>query len=634
MKKHLAFLFVLSFVFFIRESVAQTATESASPQYTAADLLNQKPRVKNIDCDYPTPEEIEKCTASGFPGGWVVKAPDGTVLRTLLSLPEKRLQIHFYKNGIEVFRQVIGPRDSKQPNEFRWMNHAGTRWGIDEDLDSAVDRWKIISAEEVSMEAVAAFVSKDTQQFLRLTPNPTELTALGLGKELESQVRQKVGKMGSEFAKAVQGLRLSPKAEWLQFNGGQPGIVPASKEGNSSDIIAYENVSAIVRDGENLDEIKQVILGTIVKVGENNWRLIGVPHLDDPNSPQIVADYTFFAPSALADVAQNAQVAASDGDEISKLIEKIIEKQGSLQAAPLKDREAIHEEILELMLKSVNLQPTLEDQDQWIRAAADWIDGGVRANEYPLGPQKLEILFGKVKTQFEGVELAAYVKYKQIMAAYYQRLHDGEDDLEVQLQWRQNLEKFIEEYGKTDGAARAMLELANYYEMMQKENEAVKWYKQLASEMPQSDHGKRAAGAVRRITSVGKVVPFKSKTASGAAFDLASLKGNPVVLYFWDSYTATETASLRQVANSNKELKIVSINVDDRPEMMKQYLEQNPMPASFIQVFDSTGGISLPGQSWGLQIPPMMVLIDAEGKVVRQNITGTADLVKALEDLK
>jgi hypothetical protein len=33
-------------------------------------------------------------------------------------------------------------------------------------------------------------------------------------------------------------------------------------------------------------------------------------------------------------------------------------------------------------------------------------------------------------------------------------------------------------------------------------------------------------------------------------------------------------------------------------------------------------------------MPPMMILIDAEGKVVRQNITNTADLVKAIEELK
>jgi len=645
MKKYLALVFVLQLGFFIGEAAAQNAAEqsaAAAPQYTAADLLAQRPRVKNIDCDYPSPEEIEKCTVAAISGGWVVKSPEGQTLRAFFSVGGKRTQVHFYKSGIEVFRQIIGPRDSNPPHEFRWMNHAGTRWGIDANLDGVIDQWKMISAEEVSLEAIAALISKDAQQFLRLAPSAEELTALGLAPSVESQARQKIGKMKEEFANVVQGLRLSTKAEWLGFNGGQPGIVPASKDGNPSDVIAYENVSVFVRDGENSSDIKQVILGTIVKVGENNWRLIGVPHWDDPASPQIVADYTFFVPEALLDYSQGpTTVPSSGGDEINKIMEMIGERQNALPETPAKDRAAIHEDILALMLQCAILQSTLttiEDAELWIRSAADMVDAAVRVNEYPGGPKKLELLFERVKAQFESVEPAAYVKYRQIMAEYYQqwneRLNDNEDISVLQRRWEQKIESFIEEYGQTEGAARAMLELAAHHEMNQSNNEAARWYQRIAQAMPQSDHGKRAAGAVRRIASVGKVVPFTSKTASGAAFNLAQLKGNPVVLYFWDHYTDTESATLRQVATANRDLRIVAINVDDQVETVKEYLTKNPMPQSFIQVFDTVDGVSQPGLYWGLQLPPMMILIDAEGKVVKQNISNTADLVKALDEMK
>ena len=630
MKKHIPILFVLSLGLCLSGSAAAQTGEQAASRYSAASLLNHRPQLKNanIDYDIPTPEEIERCTVSASPEGYVVKDADGRILRMFLPRGDK-IQASYYKNGIEVFRQLTGPRDSKQPNEFRWMNNAGTRWGIDETLNSSIDRWKMISAEEVSMEAVAALVAKDPQQFLRLAPSADEIASLGLGTGFASEVHKKVGQMQEDFASVVQEFRLSPNAEWVQFSGGQPGIVPADRDRNPSDVIAYEYVSAILRDGETH---KQIILGTIVKVGENNWRLIGVPHLDDPNASQFVADrYTFFVPGAFAATAQ-IQPPLPEQDEFNKLIDAINEKQDSLYTVAAEARAAIHNEILALMLQCAELQTTLEDADQWIRNAADMADNGVRANEYPDGSRKLEILFEKVKNQFESPEPAAYVKYKQIMADYYQRLHNGEDHLEVQLRWRQNLEKFAEEYGKTDGAARAMLELAGYNEMMQNENEALRWYQNLAQEQPQSDHGKRAAGAIRRIGSVGKVVPFSSQTTAGAAFSLAQLKGSPVVLCFWDSYTGLESDSLRQIASQYRDLQIVSVNVDDRPEGMEQYVKQNPIP--FVQLFDTVNHVSQAGQYWGLQIPPMMILIDAEGKVVRQNITSTQTLARLLEELK
>ncbi len=633
MKKHISLSFVLSLGLFVADlSAAQTGERAPAPaaaasQYTAPNLLARKPLLKNIDCDNPAPEDVAKCTVSTSSEGYIVKDANERTLRVFLARPEGGVQAGYFKNGTEVFRQLTA---SKKPSEFRWMNSAGSRWGIDDNADGVIDRWKMISAEEVSLEAVAALTSKDAQQFLRLAPAAEELATLGLNNTTESKVRQKVAQMKDGFAKALTGIGLSPKADWVQFSGGQPGIVPASKDGNALDVVSYENVSAIVRDGENHDEIKTIILGTIVKVGDNNWRLIGVPHLDDPNSQQIVADYTFYAPAAFGEVAQDGPPTPQGAGEINQIIEEIGEKQNSLAKVDIKDRAAIHEEILGLMLKCAALQSTLEDADLWIRQAADLVDGGVRGNEYPDGSRKLEILFQKVKEQFQSPEPAAYVKYKQIMAEYYQRLHNGEDNLKAIVEWMQNLEKLVEDYGKTEGAARAMLELGGYYEMMQNDNDAMKWYQKLAADMPSSDYGKRAAGAVRRIGSVGKVVPFTSKTTADAAFNLAQLKGSPVVLYFWDSYTETESAALKQLAAKYKDIKIVSIGVDDRPESLKKYLEANPLP--FLQLYDTVDGISQAGQYWGLQIPPMMIYIDADGKVVRQNITNTANLLKVIEE--
>ncbi|KKL09289.1 hypothetical protein LCGC14_2567350, partial [marine sediment metagenome] len=93
----------------------------------------------------------------------------------------------YYKNGLEVYRDVDSDFNRKA-DQFRWFHTSGSRWGIDDNEDGQIDRWKTISAEEVSAEAVAALSSGDTQRFMCLVLTPKELKSLGLGPEKQKQL--------------------------------------------------------------------------------------------------------------------------------------------------------------------------------------------------------------------------------------------------------------------------------------------------------------------------------------------------------------------------------------------------------------------------------------------------------------
>lgn len=637
------FTFLFSFSLFSGICFAQNG-EKSGPRYTPAQILRVAAFQPDVEVDTPgSAEEIEKCVVQEQPGTLILKDDTGKTLRVFMSRGGATVNhMGYFRNGIEVYRQFN--EKGTRPNEFRWMNNAGTRWGIDEDEDRIIDRWKMISAEEVSQEVISAFVKKDAKIFTRLAPTTEELGVLGLDAQTQSRVQQKTRMMQQGFEKTSAALELTPSTKWVQFSGTVPGLVPSSKDGNSADVLAYENAMVLVRD-EKDNSMKQIVLGTIVKIGENNWRLIGLPRLDDPESEMIATDFTFYPPGDVAAMMLNhgpQNTGPAPSEDVMELILHVQKLQSALHETPPEKRAALHEEILTATLKIASSYTTVDEIDIWIRQAANNVDGGVRANEYPDGPRKLEILFTKVKDELQLPHTAAYVKYVQIMSDYYQQLNEKKDPMRVNAAWTETLENFVGEFEKTEGAARAMLELGGYYEMVSQQNEALKWYRKIATDFPgESVIAKKAAGAVRRIESVGKAVPFSAKATNGASIDLAQLKGKIVVLYFWDSWSDSAfglSRDLKTIADKNKNIQFIGINVDDSTENMKAHLAANPVPFPQIHEpgdMDRPGGIESPSALyWGLQIPPMMILYDAEGKVVEQNITTANKLLSAIEELE
>ena len=74
-------------------------------------------------------------------------------------------------DGLEVYRDIDADFNGK-PDQCRWFNTAGTRWGLDTNEDGKIDRWKEISAEEASDELVRALGRERPTRFARLLLPP------------------------------------------------------------------------------------------------------------------------------------------------------------------------------------------------------------------------------------------------------------------------------------------------------------------------------------------------------------------------------------------------------------------------------------------------------------------------------
>src|SRR3954452_13720921 len=165
---------------------------------TAKEALSLTPVQKDVEYDVPDAKEIEKCIVDvikvgGFTG-YAVLTDSGQLLRRVLDTNgDNRVdQWCYFKDGIEIYRDIDGNFNNKA-DQYRWLGTAGTRWGLDEDENSRIDSWKVISAEEATGEIVAALRDANSStasvreaavaRFRCLLLTADELKSLGLSSK-------------------------------------------------------------------------------------------------------------------------------------------------------------------------------------------------------------------------------------------------------------------------------------------------------------------------------------------------------------------------------------------------------------------------------------------------------------------
>lgn len=619
-------LYVVAIVIFLASfSVAIDSLRAQdAPQGQLEAALSYRPIQKDVEIDIPTDAEKARCRISLYDGrrGFLIKNPQDVTIRLFLDANgDGRVdQWSYFKNGVEVYRDVDSDGNGSA-DQFRWLNNAGTRWGIDSDGDQAIDSWKMISAEEVSREVVLALASGDLKRFLRVALSESELAELSLGETLHETVKKKIATFSSGFAEAAKSLELAKEVQWYQLGAVLPGLVPAGDHGNKNDLYVYENAMATVGRGA---ETKEITIGTLIRLDDGSWRTLDLPKPYSENQ----YSFTFIPPGT----GMTGSGAAEADGEVIALINECSAIEAEIHNLPMDQRPAKHKQMILCMLKIIKLSPTKEDRDLWIRQLADTIMYAAQRNEFPEGGEQLRVLFETVRKD-DNPELVAHVRFRQIMTDYFMEILSGtgSDPIEKQLNWIKSLESFIEEYEKTEAGVEAMAQLASYREMSpETTDESIKWYTKIAQTAPDKPIAEKAKGAIRRLTSAGKEIPFKSTDASGKAFDIASLKGSFVLLYFWDSRGASEIPAVNSVAErfTGAGLKVVGVNLDYDAQSMKSVASKITWPQ-----LRSAGGLeSAPAVYWGIQSTPYMILYGKDGKVLNPNVLSAGDLQQAMTE--
>jgi thiol-disulfide isomerase/thioredoxin len=561
----------------------------------------------------------------------VVRGPAGEVLRAFADTNGNRVvdRWSYFKNGVEVYRDIDSDHDTKV-DQSRWLNSGGGRWGIDTDGNGSLDAWKNLSAEEATAEIVAAVRDRDAAGFARLLPSKADLKAAGFeGQRLDELVArvERAAKRFPEVAAAQK--QVGPGARWASMLTPQPpGILPQGAAGVAQDVTAYDNLVALVENAAGGAGGGQVYIGSLVKCGQV-WRPIDVPQVMGEGG-EIAGAEGFFSPQA------GGQSPAAEGpaqdERLKPLMAKLQDIENRMAGSDAAKRKVLAVEQLGVLDQVV--QSCAEaDRGFWMRQLVETLSAYVQEGLVPDGIGRLEKL---VEAAAGDDRLAAFTAFRLAQARYSADMQQPNADGEkLQNQWFESLKTFVESYPEAPEAAEAMLQLAFRDEFEGREKESIDRYQQIVSGFADTPQARKAAGAVRRLESVGKPLAMAGTSLDGRKFSVEALRGVPVLIHYWSTDCEPCKVDLAQIRELQakygpKKFGVVGVALDGDKAKLAKFLQAKPLP--WPQLHEPGGLDSRLAEEYGVLALPTMMLVDAKGAVVDRNVSIT-ELERKLEAL-
>ena len=476
--------------------------------------LTFRPAQKGVEIETPSPSEYDDCevkvTRKGKASGWIVYGPAGQVLRRYTDTNGDNVvdQWQYYQNGLEVYRDMDSNFNNKV-DQSRWLNMAGSRWGLDTNEDGKIDNWKSISAEETSQEVVRAMVAGDADALSILLVNSDDVKTLGLNKKIGAKILDAVASPEKKMRAALSSSRtITARSRWMRFDSLMPSTIPADDEVSSQDLTVYENAMAIVENGGKSGLLQ---IGEMVRVGQT-WKLTQIPRPLEGNSIQVTIGGLLMQPGLAG-----GSSGPTTGDLSPEVREILMDLQTLDQKSPpptasAEELTSYNVKRADLLQKLVAVSSTDEEREQWQRQMVDGIAAAVQSGTYPKGVDRLASVLGEVKKE-GGSQLVAYVAYRRMLAEFSLKMQNtpASKRPDVQKEWLQGLEKFAGDYPNAEDAPDAMLQLGIAAEFGGDAKSASGWYNKLTGKFAKTEAGVRATGALKRLNLVGK--PFRFSAA-------------------------------------------------------------------------------------------------------------------------
>jgi tetratricopeptide (TPR) repeat protein len=598
------------------------ATSAQGAQPTAADALRLSPVQKGVEYDTPAADEVPKCTINYERelNKYVVVDSKGQTLRQFVDSNGDNVvdTWSYFRDGLEVYRDIDSNNNGKA-DQYRWFNSNGIRWALDQNEDNVIDQWKLISPEEVTEEVVNALATKDPARFKRLLLTADDIKKLGLDAARGEQLTKRVTAASAKFDKVAADPAVAG-AQFSDFGGTKPGMVPAGSQGVTKDLLVYESVWAMVQSGE---ESKQMQLGTLISVG-GAWKLIDGPTF---GTGEELAGPFFFDPggrgpgeSGTAQVEGNAPT-----EKMQEVLAELQKLDDKLTAATDAEKKDLNKQRAGLLRQLADMSSEESERLQWLRQMADSVSAATQSNSFDDGVTFLTELEAELVKDGAPEELLAHVEFQRMLAKYYGVvLVDPKLNIATaQEQWMKDLEAFVAKYPKSETSAEALRALAMGYEMSGKTEDALKWYRQILADHPNNVAAPLAKGAVTRLTSEGRPITLQANDVNNQKVDLAALRGKSVVIQYWTTTSdvcVADHAVLKELIAKygGTNLEVISINLDYDKNQLATYLSAKTLP--WKHVYDEGGFDGRLANEMGVVTVPLILLVGPDGKVISSNI--------------
>ena len=578
-------------------------------------MLEYKPR---HDVAYSTPALAQQadCKVELVKGkagsGWALKDPQGKMVRQFYSSDGRSVDSYsYYRDGVEVYREIV-TAGSRAPDQFRWLNAGGSKWGVDEDRNGTIDSWKTISPEEVSQEVLKALATRDLARFQALLITDADLTAMGLPADKADAIRAKRAKIKAKFEATIAKLtNLTEKAEWTHLETGVPQCLPADQTGAKADIYRHTRATVLFESGKTNEWFQ---LGTMYLVG-SAWKVVDAPSPGAGSTEVPDADGKSGPAGGIG----------IDDPKLLKLVEELTDHDKKSVPTAAAGAVAHHLKRADI-LENIVAGAKPEQRDPWIRQVADSLSSAVQAGATPDGKavSRLDSLEKQLVLKIPGTNLTAYVSFRRMQADYSVKLGKGEKDFnKVQQDWLTKLTGFVTAYPKAEDTPDAMLQAGMVCEFLGKDVEAKNWYSQLSTGFKDKPQAAKAEGAIRRLSLEGSLMQVAAPLLKDAStpFDIDQMKGKLVVVYYWASWNGqavSDFAKLKAIVDANpKEVEILSVNLDTTIEEARAFVTKNAPVGTHL--FQAGGLDSKPATQYGITVLPSLFVVGKDGKCINKS---------------
>ncbi len=607
-----------------------SAPATAAPTVTA--MLTFKPRQEGVVCTTPAADKQAGCKVELLKGahgsGWVLKDEEGNLLRRFFdSNGDNHIDVWaYYKDGVEVYAEIDTTFTGK-PDQYRWFNAGGCKWGVDDNKDGRIDSWKVISPEEVSQEILFALINRDLARLQSLMLTEAELKALDLPAEQTSRIREQLKAAPEKFQETWSKLsKLSNKATWIHLETVAPQCVAPEGSAGRAEVIKHARGTLLYDNGGTSDWIQT---GEMYQIG-SAWRIVSapVPGASAPETPS----------------GKGSSLDLDNNPELQKLIAELTELDKQVPPAngganpALAQHHLRRADVLEQIVGKVKAT----DRDPWIRQVADSLSTAAQSdpNNTPSMTRLLNLEKQLTRVLPAGHPLTAYVTYREMQADYSRNLppNGGKEKNfdKVQEAWLGRLAKFVQAFPNGEDTPDALLQAGMVSEFLNKEVEAKNWYKQLKDHFGDKPQARKAEGSIRRLELEGQALALSGPMLNdpNIAFDMDQKRGKVVIVYYWASWNnqcSSDFNKLKALLDTHSgKLDLVCVNLDNSIEEARRYLSSSPSPGTHLH--QDSGLESKMATDYGIQVLPTIFLVGKDGKVVSRNgqIANLEDEVKKL----
>jgi thiol-disulfide isomerase/thioredoxin len=347
---------------------------------------------------------------------------------------------------------------------------------------------------------------------------------------------------------------------------------------------------------------------------------VDLPNVGDD---QDASRFVFFQPvtqpaavdGAVGGVSEQTQQLV---ESLEKIDEQLTRARGEAETKRLNDQRA---DVLEKLAAAAANET---DRRMWLMQFADTVGAAAQSGTYPEGTTRLAALRKDLEADSQDAELLSHVVFAHMSSEYAAQLEAADADFgEVQENWLKQLQSFIERYPTSRDAPEAMLQLALAKEFAGEDEEANKWYTRIVDDFSDWPQVEKAAGAKRRLESVGRVLTLQGPTIDGKSFDLAKQRGSMVLIQYWATWCEPCKQDMEILANLQRQyarqgLKIVGVNLDQDRAGLARYFQANK--PQWPHLYEPGGMESRLADELGVFTLPLMLLVDQSGKVVNRQI--------------